>query len=135
TQDPSRARDIPGQFQYAALGVRDFTIGLSRSTAVSAAPSRGSRFCARRGRPTAAACRRPLLSGGSDPSTRCAGGPDARAEPHVGEEPGGVRPPQGGRTHEGGRGEGGGGGRGRWERGGRGGGNAFMERTSASGPR
>src|SRR5215475_6428872 len=29
TQDPSRARDILGRFQYAALGVRDFTIGLS----------------------------------------------------------------------------------------------------------
>src|SRR5215471_5989684 len=43
-QDPSRARDLPGRFQSAALGVRDFTIGLSRSTPVSAPPSRGSGF-------------------------------------------------------------------------------------------
>src|SRR5262245_4630447 len=65
TQDPSRARDLPGRFQSAALGVCDFTIGLSRSTPVSATPSRGSQFGERRGRAGAAACRRPLLSGGS----------------------------------------------------------------------
>src|SRR5262249_3362286 len=98
TQAPSRARYLRGRFQYAALGVRDFTIGLSRSTPVSAAPPGGSRFGDQRGRAGAAACRRPLLSGGSGSNARSAGGPEARAEQDVGEEPDRVRPPQGGRT-------------------------------------
>src|SRR5262249_37084315 len=85
TPDPSRARDVPGRCQSVALGIRDFTIGLSRSTAVSATPSRGSGFGERRVRPRAAACRRPLLSGGSGSSARSAGGPDARTQPDVGE--------------------------------------------------
>src|SRR5262249_60323981 len=38
-QDPSCARDLPGGRQHAVLGVRDRSLGLSRSTAVLAAHS------------------------------------------------------------------------------------------------
>src|SRR5262249_22848716 len=49
-EDPSGARNLPRRFQCAALGVRDFSLGLSRSAAVSRTPSRGSRLGERRGR-------------------------------------------------------------------------------------
>src|SRR5262249_29778125 len=105
-QNPSRARDLPGRFQYAALGVRDFTIGLSRWTPVPAAPSRGSWLDKGRVRAPSARYRRPPLSRSSASSPGSARGLDARAQPDVGEEPGGVRPAQGGRTQRQGGGRG-----------------------------
>src|SRR5262249_33282488 len=66
--DPSRARDLPGWRRYAALGVRDLSLGLSRSTAVSSSPARGAGVGERRGRRGEAAQRRSLLSGGGSPS-------------------------------------------------------------------